>query len=128
MQPIQRLNTSGRARLLFTLLPDELPGYIEHSYSFVQLNNQQRYGQTEEVHIPEALLLSWFLLIQKAQTLLVNDAYSLSRSPRRVARRLFNPELAVFATTSLNDFAFRRRMVNPKFFKCVRLLFEGVSS
>lgn len=123
MSPIKSLSYRQRARLLFTLFPDELPGFVAHCHHFILFNYQRRDLLRDILKVPQAVLDSWFILIQHAQVMLSCESTRLARSPRASARLLFAGQLYPFAVPALHDYASSMCFSNPAFFHMVRAMF-----
>ncbi|MGN6396704.1 MAG: hypothetical protein ACTHMI_14130 [Mucilaginibacter sp.] len=123
MQPLNRMNNVAKARLLHSLLREEIPGFLSYLNELIRtvLNEKARICEEWETQFVNVDL--WFELAEKAQAIMAKYPKDLYRSPKVFADQLFDGYLAIFTRYALTNYVKLDKQAEPKFKPAVELLF-----
>ncbi|OOQ56598.1 hypothetical protein [Mucilaginibacter pedocola] len=123
MQPLNLMDNVAKARLLHSLLREEIPAFLAYLNELTEtvLNEQERIRQEWDNGMlsPEM----WFGLAEQVQAIMAKYPKGLYRSPNVCADQLFDGFLAIFTRYALNNYVANDRHADPKFKPAVELLF-----
>jgi hypothetical protein len=123
MQPLKMLNNVQKARLLHSLLIQEVPeflGYLNELTEIV-LNDKERI--TAEWKDQLFGVDFWFELAEQVQRVMAKYAKELNKSSAVFADQLFDGYTAIFTAHALTQYVANNRNSDPKFRPAVELLF-----
>jgi hypothetical protein len=117
MKPLQLLNNVQKARLLHSLLINEMPEFLKYLNEFTEtvLNDKERIAAEWKDQLFEVGI--WFELAAEVQP---KDLY---KSSAVFADQLFGGFMAIFSAHALVQYVTLRRNTDPKFKPAVELLF-----
>jgi hypothetical protein len=125
MQPLQMLNNVEKARLLHSLLSNEIPqflGYLNEMTETV-LNDRERI--TAEWKDQLFSVDFWFGLAGEVQRVMAKYPKELYKSSAVFADQLFDGYTAIFTAHALTQYVANGRNTDPKFKPAVELLFNA---
>ncbi|RCH56819.1 hypothetical protein DJ568_02900 [Mucilaginibacter hurinus] len=123
MQPLTLMNNVAKARLLHSLLREEIPEFLGY------LNELTETVLNDKEHIREEWdngflnVEMWFELAERVQAIMAKYPKDLYRSPNVFADQLFDGYLAMFTRHALNLYVQLEKQTDPKFKAAVELLF-----
>ncbi|GAB3921747.1 hypothetical protein [Mucilaginibacter myungsuensis] len=123
MQPLKILNNVQKARLLHSLLSNEIPqflGYLQELTETV-LSDQERIAA--EWKDPMFGVGMWIELARDTQKVMVKYPKDLRKSAPAFADQLFGGFMALFTVHALLQYTERGKHADPKFKPAVELLF-----
>ena len=123
MQPLNRLNNVQKARLLHSLLSNEIPQFLGYLKDLTEtvLNDKERI--TAEWKDQLFGVDFWFELAEQVQRVLAKYPKDLYKSANVFADQLFDGYTAIFTAHALTQYAANGRNTDPKFKPAVELLF-----
>ena len=124
MQPLQLLNNVQKARLLHSLLINEIPEFLGYLNELTEtvLNDKERI--TAEWKDQLFGVDFWFGLADEVQRVMAKYAKDLQKSSAVFADQLFGGYTAIFAAYALTQYVANGRNTDPKFKPAVELLFN----
>ncbi|WP_299357712.1 hypothetical protein [Mucilaginibacter sp.] len=123
MKPLKILNNVQKARLLHSLLINEIPeflGYLNEMTETV-LNDKERI--TAEWKDQMFGVDFWFELAEEVQKVMAKYAKELNKRSVVFAEQLFGGYTAIFTAHALTQYVVSDRNTDPKFKPAVELLF-----
>lgn len=123
MQPLKLLNNVQKARLLHTLLVQEIPEFLGYLNELTEtvLNNKERI--TTEWKDQLFGVDFWFGLAEAVQKVMAKYAKELYRSANLFADQLFDGYTAIFCIHALTQYVTLGKHSDQKFKPAVELLF-----
>ena len=123
MQPLKLLNNVQKARLLHSLLSNEIPQFLGYLKDLTEtvLNDKERI--TAEWKDQLFGVDFWFELAEQVQRVLAKYPKDLYKSANVFADQLFDGYTAIFTAHALTQYATNGRNTEPKFKPAVELLF-----
>lgn len=124
MQPLKILTNVQKARLLHTLIPEEIPefmGFLNELTETVLNDRETVIAQWEQQIFSVEM---WFNLAEEVQTKMAKYGRQLYGSPNLFADQLFDGFTAIFCTHALAVYAAQGKSADPKFKTAVDLLFN----
>jgi hypothetical protein len=124
MQPLKMLTNVQKARLLHSLLIQEIPQFLGYLNELTEtvLNDKERIKAEWKDQLFG--LDFWFELAEDVQRVMAKYAKELYKSPAVFADQLFNGYTAIFTAHALTQYAANGRNADPKFKAAVELLFN----
>lgn len=123
MQPLEILNNVQKARLLHSLLRNEMPNFISYLYEYTK----SVLDSKEELRIswnePLFGIDFWFELAEGIKSKIERYPKDLRRNSNIFADQLFDGYLAMFTVHVLTQYVLRRE-TELKFKQAVELLFS----
>lgn len=123
MKPLQLLNNVQKARLLHSLLINEIPEFLAYLNEFSEtvLNDKERISAEWKDQLFEVGM--WFELAAEVQRVMARYSKDLYKSSKVFAEQLFGGFMAVFTAYALVQYVTLGRNTDPKFKPAVELLF-----
>lgn len=123
MQPLKLLNNVQKARLLHSLLINEIPEFLGYLNELTEtvLNDRERI--TAEWKDQLFGVDFWFELAEQVQRVMAKYPKELNRSSAVFADQLFDGYTAIFTAHALIQYVANGRNTDPKFKPAVELLF-----
>jgi hypothetical protein len=123
MQPLKMLNNVQKARLLHSLLIQEIPEFLGYLQSLTEtvLNDKERI--TAEWKDQMFGVDFWFELTEEVQRVIAKYPKDLTKSSPVFADQLFGGYTAIFTAHALTQYVASGRNTDPKFKEAVDLLF-----
>ncbi len=123
MQPLRMLNNVQKARLLHSLLIQEIPGFLEYfqSLTYTMLNDRERIAAEWQDQMFGVEF--WFELAGEVQGVMVKYPKDLYKSANVFADQLFDGYRAIFSAHALMRYIALGRNTDPKFRPAIELLF-----
>jgi len=123
MQPLKLLNNVQKARLLHSLLINEIPEFLGYLHELTEtvLNDKERI--TAEWKDQMFGVDFWFELAEEAQRVMAKYAKELNKSSAVFADQLFGGYTAIFTAHALTQYVALDKHTEPKFKPAVELLF-----
>jgi hypothetical protein len=124
MQPLRILNNVQKARLLHSLLANEIPeflGYLNELTETVLNNKEQVIAEWKDQLFGVDF---WFELAEQVQRVMAKYPKDLSKSANVFADQLFEGYTAIFTNHALTQYVANGRNTDPKFKPAVELLFS----
>jgi hypothetical protein len=123
MQPLRMLNNVQKARLLHSLLIQEIPEFLGYLNELTEtvLNDKERI--TAEWKDQLFGVDFWFELAEQVQRVMEKYAKELHKSSAVFADQLFGGYTAIFTAHALTQYVANSRNTDPKFKPAVELLF-----
>jgi hypothetical protein len=124
MQPLQILNNVQKARLLHSLLSNEIPQFLAYLNELTEtvLNDRERI--TAEWKDQLFSVDFWFGLAEEVQRVMAKYPKDLCKSSAVFADQLFGGYTAIFTAHALTQYVANGRNTDPKFKPAVELLFN----
>jgi hypothetical protein len=124
MQPLKLMTNVQKARLLHSLLNNEIPGFLGYLYELTEtvLNDRERI--TAEWKDQLFSVDFWFELAEEVQKVMAKYPKELFRSSAVFADQLFDGYTAIFTAHALTQYVANSRNTDPKFKPAVDLLFN----
>ena len=124
MQPLQLLNNVQKARLLHSLLMNEIPNFLGYLNELTEkvLNDKERI--TAEWKDQLFGVDVWFGLAEEVQRVMAKYPKDLYKSAAVFADQLFGGYTAIFTAHALTQYVANSRNTDPKFKPAVELLFN----
>lgn len=123
MQPLNMMNNVSKARLLHSLLREEIPEFLGYLNELTEtvLNDQDGIRANWDNGFMTAEM--WFELAERIQVIMAKYPKDLYRSPNVFADQLFDGHLAIFTRHALTTYVKKGKQTDPKFKPAVELLF-----
>ncbi|MBK0379367.1 hypothetical protein [Mucilaginibacter segetis] len=123
MQPLKLLTNVQKARLLHSLLSNEIPEFLGYLNELTEtvLNDRERI--TAEWKDQLFGVDFWFELAENVQRVMAKYAKELYKSPNVFADQLFDGYTAIFTAHALVQYIALGKYADPKFKPAVELLF-----
>lgn len=123
MQPLTLMNNVAKARLLHSLLREEIPEFLGYLNELTEtvLNDQDHIRKEWDNSFLNVEM--WFELAERIQAIMTKYPKDLYRSASVFADQLFDGHLAIFTRHALNLYIQLDRQTDPKFKPAVQLLF-----
>jgi len=123
MQPLNIMNNVAKARLLHSLLREEIPAFLGYLSELTEtvLNDKERIRREWDSGFLNPDM--WFELAERIQAIMAKYPKDLYGSPNVFADQLFDGFLAIFTRHALNTYVQKDRQTDPKFKPAVELLF-----
>ncbi|MGF7077734.1 hypothetical protein [Mucilaginibacter sp. UYCu711] len=124
MQPLRMLTNVTKARLLHSLLIQEIPGFLGYLNELTDtvLNDKERIAA--EWNDQLFGMDFWFELVEQAQKVLRKYPKDLCKSASLFADQLFEGYTAIFTVHGLTQYVALGKHIDPKFKPAVELLFS----
>jgi hypothetical protein len=123
MQPLSMLNNVQKARLLHSLLIQEIPGFLGYLHTLTEtvLDEKERIaaGWKDQMFGVEF----WFELAEDVKRKVAKYPKDLRKSAHVFADQLFDGYTAIFSAHALVQYIALGRHTDPKFKPAVELLF-----
>lgn len=123
MQPLNIMNNVAKARLLHSLLREEIPEFLGYLNELTEtvLNDQDRIrAEWDNGFLSPEM---WFELAERIQVIMAKYPKDLYKSPNVFADQLFDGHLAIFSRHALTTYVNQDKQTDPKFKPAVELLF-----
>jgi len=123
MQPLKMLNNVQKARLLHSLLTNEIPEFLGYLNEFTEtvLNDKEHIAAGWKDQLFEVEL--WFELAAEAQRVIAKYPKDLYKSSAVFADQLFGGFMAMFTAHALVQYTTHGKHIDPKFKPAVELFF-----
>jgi hypothetical protein len=123
MQPVKMLTNVAKARLLHSLLIQEIPDFLGYLNELTEtvLNDKERI--TSEWKDQLFGVDFWFELAEEVQRVMAKYPKDLYKSANVFADQLFDGYTAIFTAHALTQYVALGRHTDPKFKPAVELLF-----
>lgn len=123
MQPLKMLNNVAKARLLHSLLIQEIPQFLGYLHELTEtiLNDRERI--TAEWKDQMFGVDFWFELAENVQRVMAKYQKDLYKSSNVFADQLFDGYTAIFTVYGLTQYVALEKHTEPKFKPAVELLF-----
>ncbi len=123
MQPLKLLNNVQKARLLHSLLINEIPGFLGYLKSLTEtvLEDKEIIAANWKDQLFSADF--WFGLAEQVQKVMAKYPKDLHKSPNVFADQLFDGYTAIFTVHALTQYVANGNHKEPKFKSAVELLF-----
>jgi hypothetical protein len=123
MQPLKILNNVQKARLLHSLMAEEIPAFVTYlkEQSVHVGDNQQQIAENWKDQLFG--IEFWFELAEEAGKKVTRYNKELAKSNAVFADQLFDGYLAIFTVHCLTQFVATGKYTDPKFEHAVNLLF-----
>ncbi|MFD2871958.1 hypothetical protein ACFS5N_05730 [Mucilaginibacter ximonensis] len=123
MQPLKMLNNVQKARLLHSLLIQEIPEFLGYLNELTEtvLNDKERIKSewNDQMINPDF----WFELAEQVQKVMAKYPKQLYKSTNVFADQLFDGYTAIFTIHGLTQYVALSKNTDPKFKPAVELLF-----
>lgn len=123
MQTLDNLNNVQRAKLLFDLLPADIPAYIDFTKSLAERVKENPGALREKWQAPLLNVDMWVRLAQAVHDVIEKYGTKLSKSGRLFSDHLFDGYTALFSVHCLQQFVQHVELKEPRFKGAVTLLF-----
>ncbi|MBW7892959.1 MAG: hypothetical protein H3C48_18415 [Chitinophagaceae bacterium] len=124
MQTLHNLNNVQRAKLLFDLLPADIPAYIDFTKSLAERVKTNPDALREKWQTPLLNVDMWVKLAQAVHETIEKHGVRLSKSGRLFSDRLFDGYLALFSVHCLQQFVQYSELKEYRFKMAVELFFD----
>jgi len=123
MQPLKILNNVQKARLLHSLLSNEIPQFLGYLGELAEtvLNDKERIKAEWKDQLFAVEM--WFVLAQETKDVLAKYPADLAKSAPVFADQLFGGFMALFTVHALLQYIAQDKQADPKFKPAVELLF-----
>jgi hypothetical protein len=125
MQPLQMLNNVQKARLLHSLLSNEIPQFLGYLNELTETVLNDRERVTSEWKDQLFSVDFWFGLAEEVQRVMAKYPKELYKSSAVFADQLFDGYTAIFTAHALTQYVANGRNTDPKFKPAVELLFNA---
>lgn len=124
MQPLKLLTNVQKARLLHSLLIQEIPEFLGYLNELTEtvLNDKERIKAEWQDQLFGVDF--WFGLAEEVQRVMAKYAKELHKSSAVFADQLFDGYTAIFTAHALTQYVTHGRNTDPKFKPAVDLLFN----
>ncbi|WP_374950143.1 hypothetical protein [Mucilaginibacter sp.] len=124
MQPLKMLNNVQKARLLHSLLINEIPDFLGYLNELTEtvLNDKERVSAEWKNQLFGVDF--WFGLAEEVQRVMAKYPKDLHKSAAVFADQLFDGYTAIFTAHALTQYVANGRDTDPKFKPAVDLLFS----
>jgi len=123
MQPLKMLTNVQKARLLHSLLINEIPEFLGYLKELTEMVLNDRERITAEWKDQLFGVDFWFELAEQAQRVMAKYPKDLYKSSGVFADQLFDGYTAIFTAHALTQYVANGRNTDPKFKPAVELLF-----
>jgi len=123
MQPLKMLNNVQKARLLHSLLLQEIPGFLGYFSELTEAVLDDRERLAREWDNQLFGLDFWLELAGHVQAVMAKYPKELCKSSSVFADQLFDGFTAIFTIHALTRYVAGDRQTDPKFKPAVELLF-----
>ncbi len=123
MQTLDKLNNVQRAKLLFDLLPADIPAYIDFTKSLAERIKENPDALREKWHTPLLNVEMWIRLALAVHEAIEKYGIKLSKSGRLFSDQLFDGYLALFSVHCLQQFVQLTELKDHRFKAAVELFF-----
>lgn len=123
MQPLKLLNNVQKARLLHSLLSNEIPEFLGYLQSLTETILNDREKITAEWKDQMFGVDFWFGLAEEVQRVVAKYPKDLAKSSPVFADHLFGGYTAIFTAHALTQYMVHGKNTDPKFKAAVELLF-----
>jgi hypothetical protein len=123
MQPLKLLNNVQKARLLHSLLINEIPGFLGYLKELTEAVLSDKERITAEWKDQLFGVDFWFELAEQVQRVMAKYPKDLYKSANVFAGQLFDGYTAIFTAHALTQYVALDRHTEPKFKPVVELLF-----
>lgn len=122
MKQLEQLNNVERAKLLFELLPQQIPGFVHCMKAIAEIicNDPEKLKQQWDGQILTADF--WIELAKDAKSRIEKNEKELLKNSRRFSDQLFDGYNALFAVHCLQEYC-KQPEADNKFNRAVELLF-----
>jgi hypothetical protein len=123
MQPLKLLNNVQKARLLHSLLTNEIPEFLGYLNEFTEtvLNDKERIAAEWKDQMFDVGL--WFELAAEVQRVMAKYPKDLYKSSAVFSDQLFGGFMAMFTAHALVQYTTSGKHTDPKFKQAVELFF-----
>jgi hypothetical protein len=123
MQPLKMLNNVQKARLLHSLLINEIPEFLGYLNELTEtvINDRERIAAEWKDQLFDVGL--WFELAAEVQRVMAKYPKDLAKSSPVFADQLFGGFMALFTAHALTLYIAGGRNIDPRFKPAVELLF-----
>ena len=123
MQPLRLLNNVQKARLLHSLLSEEIPGFLTYLKEMAEtvINNQEELKKDWKDQMFGVDF--WLELAEEARKRLAKYSKDLAKSAGVFSDQLFDGYNAIFTAHALNQYVLSDTEMDVKFKQAVTLLF-----
>lgn len=123
MQPLKMLNNVQKARLLHSLLIQEIPEFLGYLNELTEtvLNDKERIRSEWDGQMINPDF--WFELAEQVQKVMAKYPKDLYKSANVFADQLFDGYTAIFTVHALTQYTALGKNADPKFKPAVELLF-----
>lgn len=124
MQPLNMLNNVQKARLLHSLLIQEIPEFLGYLNELTEtvLNDKERIKEAWKDQMFGVDF--WFELAEQVQKAMAKYSKELRRSSSVFGDQLFDGYTAIFTAHALTQYVALGKNTDPKFKPAVELLFN----
>lgn len=123
MQTLHNLNNVQRAKLLFDLLPADIPAFVDFTKSLAEQAKENSDALREKWQTPLLNVEMWIRLAQAVHESIDKYGIKLSKSGRLFSDQLFDGYLALFSVHCLQQFVQHTELKEPRFKAAVAVLF-----
>lgn len=123
MQTLDHLNNVQRAKLLFELLPADIPAFVDFTKSLAQRVKENPDALREKWQTPLLNIEMWVRLARAVHEAIEKYGIKLSKSGRLFSDQLFDGYTALFSVHCLQQFVEHAELKEPRFKTAVALLF-----
>lgn len=123
MQSLHNLNNVERAKLLFDLLPADIPAFIDFTKSLSERVKENPGALREKWQTPLLNVDMWVKLAYAVHDAIEKYGSKLSRSGRLFSDQLFDGYLALFSVHCLQQFVQHTELKEHRFKTAVELFF-----
>lgn len=123
MQTLDKLNNVERAKLLFDLLPADIPAFIDFTKSLAEQVTENPDALREKWQTPLLNVEMWVRLAQAVYEAIKKYGSKLSKSGRLFSDQLFDGYLALFSVHCLQQFVQYAELKERRFKTAVELFF-----
>jgi hypothetical protein len=123
MQTLHNLNNVQRAKLLFDLLPADIPAFVDFTKSLAEQAKENSDALREKWQTPLLNVEMWIRLAQAVHEAIEKYGSKLFKSGRLFSDQLFDGYTALFSVHCLQQFVEHAELKEPRFKSAVALLF-----
>jgi len=123
MQPLKLLNNVQKARLLHSLLIQEIPGFLGYLNELAETVLNDKETIKAEWKDQMFGVDFWFELAEEVQRVMAKYPKDLQKNTVVFAEQLFSGYTAIFTAYALTQYVALERNTDPKFKNAVDLLF-----
>lgn len=123
MQTLDNLNNVQRAKLLFDLLPADIPAFVDFTKSLAERVKENPEALREQWGNPLVHIDMWMRLAQAVYKSIEKYGIKLSKSGRLFSDQLFDGYLALFSVHCLQQFVQHAELKERRFKTAVELFF-----
>lgn len=123
MKTLHNLNNVERAKLLFDLLPADIPAFIDFTKSLAERVKENPDALREKWQTPLLSIEMWVRLAHAVYDAIEKYGSKLSRSGRLFSDQLFDGYIALFSVHCLQQFVQHTELKGRRFKTAVELFF-----